>query len=216
MKDPAFLFYPEAFITGTLLMTDEQVGKYIRLLCLQHQQGHMPEEDMINICKSYDKRIFSKFTLDEDGLYFNERLQKEIDKRKAYAESRGNNKRGKKKSYENHMKIICESQENHTINTNTNKDISLDKELKTVSGTKKTVKHKYAEFVQMTEEEHNKLLDELGDYGAQSCINILNNYKGANGKKYKSDYLAIRNWVIDRYNQNKPQGMEDRFKGMER
>jgi hypothetical protein len=26
----------------------------------------------------------------------------------------------------------------------------------------------------------------------------MNNYKGATGKKYKSDYLAILNWVIDK------------------
>jgi hypothetical protein len=26
----------------------------------------------------------------------------------------------------------------------------------------------------------------------------LNNYKGANGKKYKSDYLAVLNWVVDK------------------
>lgn len=26
-------------------------------------------------------------------------------------------------------------------------------------------------------------------------IDILNNYKGSKGKKYKSDYLTIRGWV---------------------
>ena len=51
-----------------MLMTDEQVGKYIRLLCLQHQKGHLLKEHMINICKSYDKDIFDKFRIDENGL----------------------------------------------------------------------------------------------------------------------------------------------------
>jgi len=32
MKDPAVLFYTQDFLTGTFTMTDEQVGKYIRLL----------------------------------------------------------------------------------------------------------------------------------------------------------------------------------------
>jgi len=32
-------------------MTDEQVGKYIRLLCLQHQKGYLTEKDMISIRK---------------------------------------------------------------------------------------------------------------------------------------------------------------------
>ena len=32
-------------------------------------------------------------------------------------------------------------------------------------------------------------------------IEILNNYKGSKGKKYKSDYMAILNWVVERYNE---------------
>ena len=35
-KDPAFLFYPNDFIVGTLMMTDEEVGIYIRLLAYIH------------------------------------------------------------------------------------------------------------------------------------------------------------------------------------
>ena len=33
-------------------------------------------------------------------------------------------------------------------------------------------------------------------------IDILNNYKGSKGKKYKSDYLTIRGWVKDKYYEN--------------
>ena len=40
-KDPAILFYTGDFITGTLTMTDDQRGKYILLLCLQHQKGRL-------------------------------------------------------------------------------------------------------------------------------------------------------------------------------
>ena len=40
-KDPAFLFYSSDFLTGTMFFTDEQVGKYIRLLCAQHQKGQI-------------------------------------------------------------------------------------------------------------------------------------------------------------------------------
>ena len=46
MKDPAFLFYSSDFLSGTMLMSDEEVGQYIRLLCLQHQKGHLKEKDM--------------------------------------------------------------------------------------------------------------------------------------------------------------------------
>jgi len=63
-------------------------------------------------------------------------------------------------------------------------------------------KHQYAEFVAMTNDEYQSLVDNerLGTQTAVNrCIEILDNYKGANGKKYKSDYRAILTWVIDEY-----------------
>lgn len=91
-KDPAFLFYSNDFLTGTYLMTDEQVGQYIRLMCLQHQKGHLTEKDMLKICGKEDKEVYSKFMQDEEGLYYNKRLEEEANKRKAFTESRRNNR----------------------------------------------------------------------------------------------------------------------------
>jgi hypothetical protein len=90
-KDPAFLFYSQDFLTGTYLMTDQQVGKYIRLLCLQHQKGMLTEKDMMKICETYDEDIFCKFEK-ENGLFYNKRLKFEAEKRSAYAESRRKNR----------------------------------------------------------------------------------------------------------------------------
>lgn len=59
-------------------------------------------------------------------------------------------------------------------------------------------KVKYADFVQMTDEEYSKLINDHGEEFAAACVNELNNYKGAHGKKYKSDYRAILSWVIDK------------------
>ena len=83
MKDPAFLFYSSDFLSGTMLMTNEDVGKYIRLLCLQHQKGHLKEKDLLSICKEHNEEIFSKFKQDEEGNYYNERLEYEANKRKS-------------------------------------------------------------------------------------------------------------------------------------
>ena len=38
-KDPAILFYPDLWLTGTHFLSNEQKGKFIDLLCLQHQHG---------------------------------------------------------------------------------------------------------------------------------------------------------------------------------
>jgi len=56
-KDPAFLFYTGDFSTGTQFFSDEQVGKYIRLLMAQHQHGRLSEKQMLYICKNKDIEI---------------------------------------------------------------------------------------------------------------------------------------------------------------
>ena len=114
-KDPAFLFYSSDFLTGTMFMSDAQLGKYIKLLCIQHQKGHLSEKDMLNICKRYDKDIFEKFVKDSDGKYYNIRLQKEIDKRRNYSKSRSENRKNKI-TFEN----ICFSYVKHVENENEN------------------------------------------------------------------------------------------------
>lgn len=114
-KDPAVLFYTSDFLSGTYTMTNDQVGKYIRLLCLQHQKGGLTEKDMLNICSSYDEDIFSKFKL-VDGCYINERMMQESVKRRKYSESRRNNKMASKSN--EHMKNICRTYVEHMENEN--------------------------------------------------------------------------------------------------
>lgn len=127
-KDPAVLFYTSDFLTGCALMSMAQRGKYITLLCYQHQQGHLSEEDMLAVCGGYDKKIFSKFEQDEDGFYYNKRMDLESAKRKKFVESRQNNlkKTSESKSHmeshtENHIDIHMENDMKrhmgvHTVN----------------------------------------------------------------------------------------------------
>lgn len=60
-------------------------------------------------------------------------------------------------------------------------------------------KIKYADFVSLTQQEYDTLVAEYGEEAVKWFINKLNIYKGSTGKTYKSDYLAIRNWVIECY-----------------
>lgn len=129
-KDPAFLFYPGDFLSGTMFFTDEQVGKYIRLLCAQHQHGHLTDRQILMICKTYDQDIMSKFIKDEAGLFYNAKLEDEINKRKTYTESRRNNRISKKEpnstTYDKHMNNhMTEHMENE--NENRNENINRDK-----------------------------------------------------------------------------------------
>lgn len=71
-------------------------------------------------------------------------------------------------------------------------------EITTETTTKTNKKNIYAEFVSMTESEYQKLISQYGEEKVKEMITVLDNYKGANGKKYKSDYRAILNWVADK------------------
>ncbi|MFB7817396.1 DUF4373 domain-containing protein [Paenibacillus chitinolyticus] len=66
----------------------------------------------------------------------------------------------------------------------------------------------YAEFVKLSEEEYQKLITDHGEEFTKECISILDNYKGANGKKYASDYRAILNWVIDKTRERRAKAAE--------
>jgi len=121
-KDPAVLFYTSDFLSGTFTMTNEQVGMYIRLLCLQHQKGKLTEKDMLSICKAYDVEIWSKFK-NEEGAFYNERMYNETIRRQKFSESRRNNAKSTKnnstsKAYAQHMETETE---NETITKNRTK-----------------------------------------------------------------------------------------------
>jgi len=130
MKDPAFLFYSSDFLTGTMFMSDEQVGKYIRLLCVQHQKSIITERDMIKICPTYDEDIYNKFTKTEQG-YINQRLYNETVKRNKYCESRRNNRKKniitKANKLTDNIRITYD---NDMENKNENENVVLDKNKK--------------------------------------------------------------------------------------
>ena len=122
-KDPAFLFYSSDFLSGTFTMSNEQLGKYIRLLCLQHQKGLLSEKDLLNICGTYDEDIFNKFQKKE-GLFYNVRLLEESDKRKKFSESRRNNRNGVKSfTSDKDMIDICETSVAHMENEKDRKSV---------------------------------------------------------------------------------------------
>jgi len=115
-RDPAVLFYTSDFLTGTSRLSDEQVGQYIRALCSQHQEGIFTKEELFQILKSYDSPVWKKFKQDSNGLYYNERMMEEIERRVSYCESKSHPgiSGRKKKSYGNHTQIIRKSSANHT------------------------------------------------------------------------------------------------------
>ena len=186
-KDPAVLFYTSDFLSGTFTMDNEQVGKYIRLLCLQHQKGKLSEKDMLSICKAYDSEIWDKFKV-EDGLYYNDRMLNETVRRQKFSESRRNNAKSPKKestseAYAEHMETETE---NRTITINENINIDFDwfwNDYDKKVGDKQKLKKKW-----------NKLTDEE----RQNAMNYLDLYKQSvpdkQFRKNPETFLNNKSW----------------------
>lgn len=104
-KDPAFLFYPGDYVTGTMYLDFECKGAYIDLLMLQFQKDHMTLHMIKHVLgHKYEDiwpHIKDKF-VEKDGFFWNERLRKEKEIRIKYSKSRSNN-RNSSKDMSNHM-----------------------------------------------------------------------------------------------------------------
>lgn len=78
---PAVLLYFEDFLAGTYDMSDEEVGQYIRLLCLQNSKGHLSMDAITRAVPGVKEYVLEKFKRDDAGLYYNERMEFEIYRR---------------------------------------------------------------------------------------------------------------------------------------
>ena len=144
-KTPAVLLYFEDFLTGTQEMSNEEVGQYIRLLCYQNAKGHLSMDFINRVVPDVKDYVLSKFDRDEEGYYFNARMESEIERRVKYSDSRAKNRaktpcvddmNGTSVSHEKDMKNISKTYEKHmetvteTVNRNNNNNFFKKKMLK--------------------------------------------------------------------------------------
>lgn len=126
-KDPAFLFYPNDWMGGTIGMTFEEKGAYMELLMMQFNRGHMTSHMIGQVVGHLWDNIKDKFIQDEHGRYYNLRLEEEKLKRENFTKSRRGNLSGtnqytksdkNKKGYtDGHMTSHMEN-----VNVNVNED----------------------------------------------------------------------------------------------
>lgn len=132
---------------------------------------------------------FGMIEIDEKGIYLvNFEKYQNIDGLEKIRESN----RLSSAKYREKQRLLKESDSDITITSRQNTDnISISP---SNSISKSINKIKYEEFVSMTEEEYNKLVEQLGEDITKEWITDLNLWKGSKGKKTKSDYLTILSW----------------------
>jgi len=107
MKPPAFQFYADDFLGGTLTMTLEERGLYITLLCLQWSKGFVTEDDFERLGSAMAQpsrsHVRGKFQDDDRGCLRNERLEEVRRKQDEFRASRSTaGKEGAAKRWHSH------------------------------------------------------------------------------------------------------------------
>jgi len=114
-------------------MTNEEVGQYIRLLCAMHQHGRLNIRQCHSICHGITSAVvMEKFSQDENGLFYNCRLEEVMGKRKNFIDNQTNKakkrwnkeKSGNATAYATAMPI-----ENGNENENRNEYINKSSEI---------------------------------------------------------------------------------------
>lgn len=72
----------------------------------------------------------------------------------------------------------------------------------------KAKKYQYADDVTLTRDEYAKLCERYSEDEVKGMIDLLSNFKGQNCKRYRSDYKAILNWVVNAYYERKQKEQE--------
>lgn len=190
---------PHEYLEEMSALSDEEFGRLIRALLQYSATGQMPE------LTGAERILLPRVKMQEDRYRANyaelSEARSEAGKKGAQAKS------GKVKQTQANSGKRKQAQAKYSnTETETNTDLSPSYRKEDHGACAKEAKEpkvQWAENVTMTNSEHEKLLAAHGPADTERLIAILDNYKGATGKKYASDYRAILSWVVDRLREEK-------------
>ena len=211
MSQDSIIIYRD--IRDTLLTLPPELCKEVmRLLFAYAFDDQEPDEDADPIAKGFFLAFKSRFDMNAARLERNQANGRKGGAPKGNQNARKKTTENGKETTQNNPKQPKTTQNNRSRrNNNPKQSISIsiltstnveDKEkIEKEKTTEKKKKEKiaFASSVQLTKEEYNAFVEQYGEDTTRELIQILNDYKEANGKRYKSDAAAIRSWVVDRY-----------------
>lgn len=178
---------------GIYKLTDEQAGQLLKTIC-SFQDGEDVEPADIAVSALFE--LF-KQKMNEDADSYQAKVERLAENLKGKSDSQ----KGKKKSQKGKNNS---QKENETDQKNAVASVSVsvsDTVTDTVSDTEKIkdIKESYGELgnVKLTVQEREKLIAEYGLETTEKAIDFLDGYIADKGYKSKSNYQAIRRWVID-------------------
>ncbi|MBQ8393458.1 MAG: hypothetical protein IJX51_06780 [Clostridia bacterium] len=171
-KNPSMPFYPLEFLAQIAFLNGEQVKGYMKILCYMYLNGRLKREEMITACGKYDEDVFSLFTEDEKGLFYNEKMEFEIMKREQLKAKKPSSTKGKGSKSKRKSAVHKENQE----------EPQEEKRTYTENGN-----------VLLTDKEYNKLKDTVGEE-LDELIERLSLYMLSQDKNYKSHYATLMTW----------------------
>ena len=136
-KDPAFMMYSGDFLSGTFTMNYEQRGKFITLMCIQHQKGFLTSADMKSVLNEEDYLIAEKFYKADDGNWYNQKMTDVINERKEYTANRLKNFQ-KKNDTDTH---INPHMEDHTGDEDEDENLDINQDKNEIKNQQKIQQH---------------------------------------------------------------------------
>lgn len=126
-KDPAFLFYPNDWIGGTMILSRHQKGCYMDLLVAQFNNGPL-SLDTIKAVLGQDQAVWTvlskKFKQTDEGLWYNEKLETVKQKRGEFIKKQSDN--GKKGGRKPTLNPTLKPNATNIENENRNKIVNVN------------------------------------------------------------------------------------------
>jgi uncharacterized protein YdaU (DUF1376 family) len=201
LKPPAFQLYAADFYMDTVGWTATEVGVYFRLLMHEWINGPLPANnsalariggiDHRNMQKMWSVVLAKKFTVDDAGMYINERLEKTRKEQTNYSESQ--RLKGKKRAeqrWEGHIAVATKRLQPKDSSSSSTSSSIKNKRQKIKDIVPKIL---FGHFVKLTQKEYDQFIIEWGVDKLTDAIMKLD-YSINTGKKYADHNMTLRNW----------------------